>query len=442
MGDLTSVLEKVVTFCETLGAEAEVFGLKRSEIITAIERGTIKLCIKQYSAGVGIRTLVKNSPGFSSCNSLEEDTVKETAEKAVAMARKTPALPFSKFAPPRTLPQISGLYDPAIETFDEETAISKAQDMAETARKDPRVLVDAGEFDVVIREKAISTSTGVSASEKQSRFSWYLVGMAREGKDVGSYEYYYGCCTQKKDLYLEETATTLAEKVVANLRPRKVSSFTGDLILSPDAVSGLISDPVTFSINGNNAYRGQSVLAEKRGQPVASDIVTIRDNATIPKDYNSSSFDREGSPHQNLAIVEKGIFKRFLYDSFAANRESSESTGSATGTFREIPKIGTTNFMVEKGSHSLDTLIAETEKGLLISRFSGTSQQVSGDFSGAVRGAQVIKSGEIQYPVKEATIAGNVFDILPRISGISKETLRYSQTVLPYIKISDMEFTA
>jgi PmbA protein len=212
--------------------------------------------------------------------------------------------------------------------------------------------------------------------------------------------------------------------------------------LSPDAVSGLISDPVIFSINGNNAYRGQSVLAEKRGQPVASDIVTVRDNATIPSDYNSSSFDREGSPHQNLAIVEKGVFKRFLYDSFAANRESSESTGNATGTFREIPRIGTTNFMVERGSHSLGTLIAETEKGLLISRFSGTSQQVSGDFSGAVRGAQVIKSGEIQYPVKEATIAGNVFDILPRISDISKETLRYSQTVLPYIKVSDMEFTA
>ncbi len=439
--NILSVLDPLVHFIEKQGAEGEVFGVKRNEIIVTIERNDIKLCIKQYTTGVGIRTFIKNSIGFSSCNSLSKDITRKTAEKAVNMSRKTPPVPYSGVADPGSLPDITGLYDPSIETFDEQTAIAKAQQMIEVARKDPRISVDSGEFSVVVREKAICTSSGISAAEKKSRFSWFLICLAREKGEVGSYSYQYGCTAHQRELYMEETAQSVAENAVLDLHSQKIESFKGDLILGPDAVSNLICTPLIFALNANNVYREQSGFAEKTEERVASDIVTVQDNSCIPGDFDSSAFDREGTPHQQVTMIDNGILKTFMYDSLAAHREARHSTGNASGTFREIPKIDIASFIIEKGSHNLDSILKETDKGLLVRRFSGTSDQISGDFSGAVKEAQLIASGEVQHSVKEATIGGNVFKILPTISDISVETLRYPKMILPYIKIPDIQFT-
>ncbi|KYK31425.1 MAG: hypothetical protein AYK19_03950 [Theionarchaea archaeon DG-70-1] len=437
--DLLGTVEDVVTFCENRGAEAEVSGIKTKEVIVAMERSDIKLCIKQNTTGVGIRTLIGNSMGFASCNSLDERITTETAEKAVSMSRKTPPLPFCTLASPGRLPDVPGLYDPEIQNIDEEDAISIAHNMITAIREDPRVFIDSGELSISVREKAISTSTGISAAEKKSRLSWLLIAIAREKDEVGSFEYEYGCTTKVKEVYAEETARMIAEKAAANLHPQKIESFSGDIILGPGAVVDLIVDPFVSSVNANNVYRGQSVLAQKLTEEVASDVVTIRDHAVLPGDFNASAFDREGTPHQNVTIVENGVLTQFMYDSLAANRENVSPTGNATGTVREIPMIGVTNFVVDETSRALDTIVEEADTGLLITRYSGTAERISGDFSGAVKGAQYIKSGEIQHPVKEAAIAGNIFEILPRITDVSEETLRYPKMVLPYMKIPEMQ---
>jgi PmbA protein len=442
MEDLPYILEKIVSFCEHRGALAEVLGAWRKETIVTLERNDIKLCINQHVAGVGIRTLINNSVGFASCNSLNEEVIKKAAERAIKISRRTPPLSFITFSSPGHYHEIAGLYDPEGESFDEADTVSVADAMMRAAQKDPRVQVDNGEFAASIRKKAICTSSGISAEEKKSRFSWSLNGMAREGNEVGPYEYHYGCCTHVNQIYAEETGQNLAERAVSDLYPKKVDSFTGDIILGPEGVSHLIGDPVIFSVNANNVFRGQSVLAQKQGEEVASPMVTIRDNALLPSEPSSSKFDREGTPHQNLTVVEKGVLKTFLYSSLAAKRDNHPNTGNATGTFRDIPKIGNTNFIVEKTSRKLETLIEEVEKGLLITRFSGVADVISGDFSGAVKGAHFIKSGEIQHPVREATIAGNVFEILLKITDISRETAKYSHMILPFIKIPDMQIIA
>lgn len=436
--DLLNALETAVTFCEKKGAEAEAYGVKRNEIIVTVERNDIKLCIKQKSAGVGIRTLIKNSVGFSSCNSLESDTIIKTAQKAVTMSKKTPPLPCSAFAVPGSLPVIPGLYDTAVHEFDEAHAVTAMDSMVRAACEDPRVTVDSGEVNAVLRMKAVLTSTGISASEKKSLFSWFIVGMAREKNDVSSFEYQYGCTTHVNELYLEETAKTMADAAVANLHPKKVEPFTGEVILGPEAVSTLIGDPVIFSLNANNVHRGQSVLAKKLHQKIASDTVTVKDNAVMPENFNASAFDREGSPHQDVTLVKDGVLQHYLYDALAANREGVSSTGNATGTFREMPAIGISNFMIEKKGCDLRTLLEETKKGLLVSRFSGTSNQISGDFSGVCKGAHFIASGELMHPVKEAVISGNVFEILHQITAVSKETSKYFHMILPHVKVKDM----
>ena len=100
MEDTLYILEKIVSFCEHRGALAEVLGAWRNETIVTMERNDIKLCISQHIAGVGIRTLMDNSVGFASCNSLDEEVIKKAAERAIKMSRKTPPLPFITFSSP------------------------------------------------------------------------------------------------------------------------------------------------------------------------------------------------------------------------------------------------------------------------------------------------------------------------------------------------------
>lgn len=439
---LLNVLEDVVKFCEARGAEAEVTGIKVREIIVTMERNDVNLCINQWLTGVGIRSVIDNCMGFASCNALDENTTRKTAEKAISMCRKTPPLPFSVFAPFRPLPEVRGLYDPEIESFDEEKAISAVEAMIEAARKDPRVSVDNGEFAVTLREEAISTSAGISAEERKSQFSWFLTGLACENAEAGQLEYQYGCTTRVKELYVEKTAKTLAQRILANLRPQRVDSFSGDLILGPEAVGTIIGDPLIFSVNANSVQKGQSVLSGRIGEKIASEVVTVTDNPCVAGDFNSRKFDREGAPHQDLTLVKKGVLTSFMYDSLTAHRENLSSTGNAVGTFREIPRIGISRFAIEQGTHTLQTILEETEKGLLMSRFAGTADYVSGDFSGTVKGAQFIRSGKIQYPIKEATITGNLYKILPAVCAVSQESYRYPKMILPFVKIPGMKITA
>ncbi|MBU7025200.1 MAG: TldD/PmbA family protein, partial [Theionarchaea archaeon] len=376
------------------------------------------------------------------CNTLDFSAIAEAVETAVRMSRKSNPLLWNPFAVPGNLPKIDGLYDDEILSFSEEDAVSAAERMIQAAAEDPRVTVDSGEFSAALRTQAVCTSQGISATEKKSALSWYMIGIAREDSDVGSFEYVYGCTPRVEDVYVEDSGCELAHQAVANLRPRKVEPFKGDIILGPDAVSTLVGDPLIFSLNANNAHRGQSVLAGKKGDTLASEMVTIKDDPTVKGDFNSSVFDREGSPHRAVTLVERGVLTRFLYDALAAHRENSVSTGNATGMFRETPKIGITNFLMSPGVHTLDTLVEETEKGLLVPRFSGTADQISGDFSGAVKGAQLISSGEIKNPVKEVAIAGNVYELLTKITGVSKERVRFPKMVLPYSRVEDMAVTA
>ena len=294
-----------------------------------------------------------------------------------------------------------------------------------------------------MRKKAIYTSSGISAEEKKTRVAWSLNVMAHEGSEVGPYEYEYGRCCGLDQISVEETAQKAAEKAVADLHPEKIDSFSGDVILGPEAVSSMIGEPAAFSTNANNVYRGQSVLAGKCGEKVASDYVNIRDNAILPGEPTSSRFDREGTPHQDLVIIENGLLKSFMYDSLAAKRDNHLPTGNAVGSFRELPRIGVANLVMEGTEpESVETIIGGTEKGLVITRFSGAVDPISGDFSGAVKGAHFVKSGEIQHPVKEAAVAGNAYSIICKITDVSRETAKYSRMIVPFVKIPEMQIIA
>jgi len=184
-----------------------------------------------------------------------------------------------------------------------------------------------------------------------------------------------------------------------------------------------------------------SHFAGKIGKQVASDLLTVEDDATNVEGVNASSFDREGVPHRRNMIIEKGKLKKFLYNTYTAKKEGARSTGNAGGSSSSPPTVSTTNFIVNPMGSSLEKLVAEIDKGVIISRFSGNVDPVNGDFSGVVKGGQMVTNGAIEHAVKEVMVAGNVFEALLRLNGISRERKVIYDSILPYMRFDGISFT-
>jgi PmbA protein len=268
------------------------------------------------------------------------------------------------------------------------------------------------------------------------------MGMAIDGSDISSFDFQLGGSHSVKGIDVRATATEFAETVVSSLGPRRIESFKGEMLLTPAATNEMVQEVISHSINSDAVQKKSSHFAGKLGKRVSSDLLTVEDDATNIDGLGASSFDREGVPHRRNVVIEKGILKKFLYNTYTAKKDGVRSTGNASGSTSSPPSVSTTNFVVRPGRSSLDTLVSEMKNGIIISRFSGNVNPVDGDFSGVVKGGRLVKNGTVQHAVKEVMVAGNVFEALRRLNGVSKERKIIYDSILPYMRFDGISFTA
>jgi PmbA protein len=214
------------------------------------------------------------------------------------------------------------------------------------------------------------------------------------------------------------------------------------MLLTPLAANELIQDVLAYSINSHSVQKKASKFEGKIGNSVASDLLTLEDDATNVSGLASSSFDREGVPHQCNTVIENGILRRFLYNTYTANKDNTQSTGNAGGSPKMPPIVSASNIIVKSGKSKLENLISEIDRGIIINRFSGNVNPVNGDFSGVVKGGHYVKNGISEYVIKEVMVAGNIFDALYDLIGLSEERKILSDSILPYMLFDNISFTA
>jgi PmbA protein len=443
MSDLLSLCDSAVSMALKKGAdEAEAFGVDQKEWEVFLERNDVKICKSQLRTGIGIRVFKSTRLGFASVNSLDSGNVRKAVERVVSLASKAPKDKNNALPEPRRLRKVAGLYDSDCEGLDSGEVFRHATDMLRAAKgHDRRVVVDSGMFNSTIGEKAICNSLGVEGLEMSSNFQYMMVAFARDGQDVGSFDYFYEGTHRVGDVDTQAPSRRLAERVVKSLNAKKVRSFKGTVILSPSTAHILLAYVLETSVDANNVQKGMSRLSGKIGEKIASGILTVRDDGTTPGGLASSSFDREGSPHEPMTILDKGRLRAYLYNTYTAMKDGKATTGHAVGSQRSVPTIGASNFILESGKTTLDDMVAGVKDGILVTRFSGFPETESGDFSGAVKGGFLIKDGEIAHPVKETMISGNSFDLMARASAVSKEFENLDSYRLPYVKVDGIAIT-
>ncbi len=434
---------KALEIGKKIGADhAEVFYNRSKTLEVVIEKNDLQVPKGDTYQGVGIRVLKDGKIGFASSNILTKQAIEDTVQSALDIAVNSPVDPAQGLPEPAPLKEVEGIYDPRGESIVLADLIAKGSEFMEASRGvDSRVTVDTASFKAEIIEREILSSRGIQAQERKTKFESMAMGFARDGEDISSFDIEYIVSPEWKELNTEEMGKRLREKAVGNLGAESIPGFKGKVVLSPFAAVMLLFSPIVFAINADNVQNGISPWKEKMGEKVASEILSIVDDGSLPREIGSKMFDREGVPPKRLEIISNGKLNSWLHNFYTASKAGVMPTGHASGSDQSLPGISPNNFIVKTGNEEVEKILKKLDKGLMVTRYSGGSDPVSGDFSGVVKGGYLIEKGKERKPVKEVMIAGNIYSLLDQIVALSKESQRVMNFQVPYLIMDGVSIT-
>ncbi len=440
---MRELLEYAVKQAEKRGAsQAEAFYCDQNRLRTTIEKKQVKISEKKYEAGIGIRVAVKKtggySIGFAYLTDLTKEAAAKTAQQALKVASfKKPDKDFKSFQERKQAKTVQKIFDKTLAKLEPETIVALAKDLIKTASTDKRISTIIGGIALRTGKVAIANSLGVSGEFNTSGYSLSAYAVAQEADSVGvGWDEYSNC------YYNEDEAYTIFKNATRNalkqLHPKAIKTEKIDLLIQPQALTSILAFTLIPEVLANNIHRQQSPFVGKLNQAIATANLSVTDDAHVPQALGSKLFDDEGYPTQSTKIIDKGILKNFLYNSYTANKDKVKSTGNSSRSLGVLgslkprycvePLIGPTNVQVSAGTKSaqssFDEVVSEVKNGVITKGVVGahTANAPSGEFSVALDITFKIEKGEITYPIKQAMIGGNIQDFIKNITMFADDT--------------------
>jgi len=406
-----------------------------------VKEGKIDTFKCSAPVGVSVRVLRGKGMGFSYSTSLEERDLERMVGNALTSAGNQTPDQWNLFPGPAAFPLVEGLYDEELAQVDEARKIRCAMELErltlasdERVRRVRKAAYGESEYQVFIRN-----SRGVEGGFRGTSVSASVSAVAEQGDD-SQMGWDFGFGTRFSDLRVEEIAGRSAVRAVGLLGARKIATMRCPVVLE-NHVAADILEVLAPSFLAENVIKGKSMLADRKGKKVFSEILMIRDNGILPGGLATAPFDAEGVPQQDTLLVEGGLVTAFLYDSYWAARDGAQSTGnSSRGGIKSPPHCGVTNFHIENGSVSLHDLLSGIGRGVLITDVMGmhTANAISGDFSVGASGF-LVENGAIVHPVKEIAISGNIIDLFAAVERIGNDLRFFGGVGSPSLRISALD---
>jgi len=405
--------------------EAEVAASSARAVSLGFEKGEAKTAHVERSRALGLRVFVDRRLGFVATNQLTRASLRAAAEDAVALARSSPrdeanVLPAPAGAPldSRVLAPsaLAAALDPRLFDLGVDEVVRRASAfVADVRARDRRLSIDRASLGVRSGTFLLRASNGLALQQTDAAASASVFGMAIDGSDVGGFD--ARGSTTRSLVALGPVLATLGERfartALENLGAGAGESYRGPVLLAPEALRAMLLGPLLGATSAVAVQRQRSRFAERLGQPVAAATVTVRDDPTDLGLAGACSFDREGQPAARFALVERGVLQGFLYNGYAAAVGGTRSTGHAQGAAELLPGLGVHSLVVEPGDGGdFDALVRTLGRGLVVQRFSGSVDAVSGDFSGVAKAARWVEGGVVVRSVREVLLAGNAFELL------------------------------
>ncbi|HEX5792415.1 MAG TPA: metalloprotease PmbA, partial [Rheinheimera sp.] len=363
---------------------------------------------------------------------LSPQALKRTVEAAADIARYTSEDPHTGIAEASWLelsPPDLDLYHPdSIGTEEAIRLCARAEEAAFAA--DSRITNSEGaSFSSHTGLKVYGNSHGQLVGYPSSRHSFSCVVIGEEGEDMQR-DYSFSVARRYSDLLdPAQIGREAAQETVARLNGRQIATQKVPVIFRADIASSLFGHLVS-AISGGSIYRKSSFLLDKVGLQVMAPGLTIVEQPHLRNALASSPFDGEGVKTRDLTVIEQGVLTTYLTTSYSARKLGMASTGHAGGIH---------NWLVSHGDEDLRQLCRTMGKGLLVTELMGQGvNTVTGDYSRGAAGFWV-EHGEIQFPVSEVTIAGNLKDIFMQIAAVGNDIDRRGGVLTGSVLVSQMQ---
>ena len=380
-----------------------------------VTNNALSLAASTQERHVHILVHRQQKEGAASTNALSRTALCQSVDDALALARFAPAddclvMPDAGQAPP-AMP-LPFLWDDAVGGLSLDCLREFIQAMQARLARDKRISIDRLEVSATRHWRGVFNTLGVEQGEFSSTIGWSVMGMAREGGVVGGFDYERRAVF-RLDGALEEAlrrCDAFCDRVVGNLRQARTPDYVGPVLLSPRAVQRLLMETVLYHCAGSSVANGTSRWAGKLGAAVVSPLLSVSDQPHDGVLAGARSFDRDGVPTRSRTLLASGILQSHLLDCQSARRIGARSTASAGGPF---------GLVCDPGKAGLADMQDARPELLMVDRFSGNLDPLTGDFSGVAKSSRLYRNGIDQGGVNGALISGNAFALLERVIAVS-----------------------
>jgi PmbA protein len=456
--DLRQLASDVLARALKAGAtDAEAVVYEGDEFSTRVRLGQVETLKESGSRAVGLRVFIAsgkaNRTASTSSSDFSAESIDRLVSGAVTLARITSEDPFAG------LPEEGefGQHDVAAQhLYFDDVNLQPPADRIRIAREveaaamafDTRIQNSGGgDFDAATSHKIMMNSRGFTGEYRRSYCGFSAQPIAHDADGKMQRNYWYS--NARTTRLLEDPVAIgheAARRALRRLGARRVPTQQAPVVFSPEIARSIIGD-IFDAANGDAIYRHATFFADMLGQRVAGENITVIDDGTLVFDhpgniktggFGTSPFDGEGLPTRRTVLVENGILKNYVMNTYTARKLGLASTGNASRSLASNPGIGAGNFFLQPGTLTPEQIIGDVKSGLYVTETMGFGVNlVTGDYSQGAAGLW-IENGELAYPVEEITIAGNLKDMYQNISAIGNDLTFRSASAAPTLRIEGM----
>ena len=447
--DINKLIElgtKVMERALKQGADVAEVGISEGQHLSVkVRMGEPELVEEAGSKSLGLRVMRGQQVAVTHTSDFTEAGLSRFIDDALELANLSQPDAFAGPPDPSLLSRPSEhpdlqLFDPAVNDIDAARAIDMAKRCEKAALGFDKRLTNSEGANVSRQAgaSALVTSGGFRGGVRgtYTSISVHPVADDADGKKRSGY---YWSARRFADQLEDPEAVGLeaARRTLQKLGSRKLDTQECPVIFDPDTGRSIIG-LLASCINGGSIWRKSSYLLEREGQQVASSLVNIVDDPLIPRGPGSRPFDGEGLISRRNSVVEAGILKTFILDTYSAKKLGKKSTGNASRGSSGGVGPSTTNLILQPGKQSAEALLKSTERAFYVTDMMGFGfNAVTGDFSRGASGFW-IERGERKFPVSEVTISLNLDEILKRIDGIADDLDLRTSICAPTFRVSGM----
>jgi len=404
---------------------AEVFVEDKRNSSAFLDDGKIEELTSGRDRGAGIRVVAGDTTGFAHTADLSEAGLRAAAEAAAAAAK-------GNHGSTRTVEVKRQAVEPAqIAVYPETVAKARKVELLQAANDKARsagapISQVSAAYSDGRRRIMVANSDGLLASDDQVK-TWFAVSCVASGDT--------GMQTGRESLGLTvgfelfdefdvtELAARAAQRAITKLGARPAPSGTMPVVIGKGGGGVLFHEACGHGLEADLVAKSASVFKDRRGELVASPLVTLVDDGTMAREWGTFSIDDEGRPAQTNTLIKDGVLQDYMYDGIRARNNDRLSSGNGRRqSYQYLPMVRMTNTYITNGEDTPESIIADTESGVYVAQLGGGQvNTATGDFVFGMTEAYLIENGEITEPIREGNLIGNGPEVLTSIDALGND---------------------